>query len=51
MIIRPERHTDLPAIDRIHVEAFKVHPYSHQMEHFIVRALRAAGALTLALVA
>lgn len=51
MIIRPERETDLPAIDRINLEAFKDHPYSHQTEHLIVRALRAAGALTLSLVA
>jgi putative acetyltransferase len=51
MTIRPETRADLPAIDRIHVDAFRDHPYSHQTEHLIVRALRAAGALTLSLVA
>jgi putative acetyltransferase len=51
MDLRPETETDLAAIDRIHLEAFKDHPYSHQTEHLIVRALRVAGALTLSLVA
>lgn len=51
MIIRPETPADLAAIDHINVEAFKDHPYSHQTEHLIVRALRADGALTLSLVA
>jgi putative acetyltransferase len=51
MIVRPERDTDLTAIDQINVEAFKDHPYSHQTEHLIVRALREAGALTRSLVA
>lgn len=51
MIIRPERETDIPAIDRINIKAFRDHPYSHQTEHLIVRALRAAGALTWSLVA
>lgn len=51
MIIRPEQDTDLPAIDRIHIEAFKNHPFSHQTEHLIVRALRGSAALILSLVA
>lgn len=51
MIIRPEAPADLPAIDRIHIEAFREHPYSQQTEHLIVRALRNSGALTLSRVA
>lgn len=51
MNVRPEREADLPAIDRIHQKAFLGHPFSHQTEHLIVRALRASGALTLSLVA
>lgn len=51
VIIRPETGTDLPAIDRIHREAFRDHPHSRQTEHCIVRALRASGALSLSLVA
>lgn len=50
MLVRPECPADLSAIDRINVEAFKDHPYSHQTEHLIVRALRDAGALTRSLV-
>jgi putative acetyltransferase len=51
MILRPETEADIPAIDQINLEAFLHHPYSHQTEHLIVRALRASGALTLSLVA
>ncbi|HEY3399338.1 MAG TPA: N-acetyltransferase [Geothrix sp.] len=51
MIIRPETEADVPAIDRINIEAFLNHPFSHQTEHLIVRALRASGALALSLVA
>jgi len=51
MTIRPETDADFPAIDRINRDAFLHHPYSHQTEHLIVRALRASKALTLALVA
>nr|WP_243323521.1 N-acetyltransferase [Geothrix sp. SG200] len=51
LIIRPETAADIPAIDRINLEAFQNHPYSRQTEHLIVRALRASGALTLSLVA
>jgi putative acetyltransferase len=51
MIIRPETKADIPAIDQINIVAFLNHPYSHQTEHLIVRALRSSGALTLSLVA
>lgn len=51
MIIRPETKADIPSIDQINIEAFLNHPYSHQTEHLIVRALRSSGALTLSLVA
>jgi len=51
MNIRPETTTDIPAIDQINIDAFLDHPYSHQTEHLIVRALRASGALTLSFVA
>ena len=51
MNLRPETDADIPAIDRINLDAFLNHPYSHQTEHLIVRALRASGALTLSLVA
>ena len=51
MTVRPETPDDHAAIERIHVEAFANHPYSHQTEHLIVNALRAAGVLTVSLVA
>ncbi len=51
MIIRPESTGDYDAIRRILIAAFADHPYSHQTEHLIVEALRAAGALSVALVA
>lgn len=51
MNIRPEKASDIPAIRHVHVEAFKVHPFSRQTEHFIVEHLRAAGALAISLVA
>lgn len=47
MTIRPETEADIPPIDRINLEAFQNHPCSHQTEHLLIRALRAAGALTL----
>ncbi|HAU28964.1 MAG TPA: GNAT family N-acetyltransferase [Rhodospirillaceae bacterium] len=50
-IIRPEMPGDMAAIQIIHIEAFANHPISHQTEHFIVNALRRAGALALSLVA
>lgn len=51
MIIRPERPGDENAIGEVTRQAFESHPYSHQTEHFIVAALRKAGALSLSLVA
>jgi putative acetyltransferase len=51
MIIRDEKESDIKAIYDVTVAAFKDHPYSHQTEQFIVNALRAAGALTVSLVA
>ena len=51
MIIRPESASDYDAIRGILLAAFANHPYSHQTEHLIVEALRAAGAMTVALVA
>jgi putative acetyltransferase len=51
MLIRPESTGDYDAIRSILIAAFANHPYSHQTEHLIVEALRAAGTLTVALVA
>lgn len=51
MIIRPETAADAEAITCVTIAAFKTLEVSHQTEHFIVKALRAAGALTLSLVA
>ncbi|WP_373020319.1 GNAT family N-acetyltransferase [Thiomicrorhabdus sp.] len=50
MIIRKETPADFESITNVTVEAFKSHPISRQTEHFIIRALRAAEALTLSLV-
>ena len=49
--IRRETEADITAINEITAAAFKDHPYSHQTEVFIIKALRAANALTLSLVA
>ena len=51
MKIRRETGSDIIAINKTTAAAFKDHPYSHQTEVFIVKALRAANALTLSLVA
>ncbi len=51
MIIRPETAADYAAITRMTAAAFADHPYSRNTEQFIITALRAAGALTLSLVA
>lgn len=51
MNIRRETESDITAINEITAAAFKDHPYSHQTEGFIIKALRAANALTLSLVA
>jgi putative acetyltransferase len=51
MIIRSETAADIEAITDVTVAAFEDHPISQQTEHFIVIALREAGALSLSLVA
>jgi putative acetyltransferase len=49
--IRPEQPNDIAAITRVNELAFKSEPHSEQTEHFIVLALRKAGALSVSLVA
>jgi putative acetyltransferase len=49
--IRPESPADTKAITDVTIAAFKTLEVSEQTEHFIVEALRAAGALTISLVA
>lgn len=51
VVIRMEQPRDTGAIERVHLAAFASHAYSQQTEHLIVNALRAAGALTVSLVA
>lgn len=51
MIIRPETAPDIEAIYEITRAAFENHPHSIHTEEYIVGALRAAGALTISLVA
>ncbi|MBN1361082.1 MAG: N-acetyltransferase [Sedimentisphaerales bacterium] len=54
MIIRKEKESDVDAIFAVTAAAFENHPYSRQpepTEPFIINALRAAGALTVSLVA
>ncbi len=50
-IIRTEQPSDFADITRVNESAFKSEPHSDQTEHFIVLRLRAAGALTVSLVA
>lgn len=50
-IIRLEQPEDFVAITRVNELAFKSVPHSEQTEHFIVLALRNAGALSVSLVA
>jgi putative acetyltransferase len=49
--IRPEIPSDIPAVRAVTAEAFKTLAISRHTEHFIVDGLRAAGALTVSLVA
>uniref|UniRef100_Q47AG5 GCN5-related N-acetyltransferase n=1 Tax=Dechloromonas aromatica (strain RCB) TaxID=159087 RepID=Q47AG5_DECAR len=49
--IRPEKPSDEAAIEQVTRRAFLSHPYSHQTEQFIIRALRADDALSVSLVA
>jgi len=51
LTIRPEAPADEDAIERVTRLAFLSHPHSHQTEQFIIRALRAAHALSISLVA
>ncbi len=51
MIIRKEENKDLEAIIQVTIAAFENHPFSRQTEQFIINALRAAGALSISLVA
>ena len=49
--VRHEKLSDTESIELVIIEAFCDVPHSDQSEHHIVRALRAAGVLTLSLVA
>jgi len=51
MIIRKETVEDVQAITKVTIAAFKNNPISNQTEQFIIKALRAAGALTVSLIA
>ena len=51
MIIRKEADADIEAITEVTIAAFKTLPISNQTEQFIIKALRAADALTISLVA
>lgn len=51
LVIRPETAADADAIRDVTVSAFKALAISRHTEQFIVAALRAAGALTVSLVA
>jgi putative acetyltransferase len=51
VIIRKETIADIEAITEVTIAAFKTLPISNQTEHFIIKALRSADALTISLVA
>lgn len=51
MIVRPEHAGDIDAIRTLTETAFKTAPHADGTEHLIIDRLRAAGALTLSLVA
>ncbi|WP_439628482.1 GNAT family N-acetyltransferase [Shinella sp.] len=51
IVLRPERPEDVDAIRTLTETAFKTAPYADGTEHIIIDRLRAAGALTLSLVA
>ena len=51
LLIRPEAPADTAAIEAVTVAAFRNAPHSSLTEHFIVRALREAGQLSVSLVA
>jgi putative acetyltransferase len=51
VIIRNETDADIEVITEVTIAAFKNHPISNNTEQFVIHALRAAGALTISLVA
>ena len=51
MLIRDETDADVSAITAVTIASFKTLEISHQTEHYIIEALRAATALTGSLVA
>jgi putative acetyltransferase len=51
VIIRNEVESDIPVIAEVTEAAFKTCPYGDHTEQFIINAMRAAGALTVSLVA
>lgn len=51
MIIRKEMESDFEAITEVTIAAFNTLPISNHTEQFIIKALRAAGVLTISLVA
>lgn len=51
MIIRKETASDIEGITQVTVAAFRTLTISNQTEQYIIKALRAAGALALSLVA
>jgi putative acetyltransferase len=51
MIIRKEMESDLEAITEVTIAAFNTLPISNHTEQFIIKELRAAGVLTISLVA
>lgn len=51
IVIRNETHVDVTAITEVTVAAFKSLEISNHTEQYIIEALRAAGALSLSLVA
>ena len=51
MIVRPEQTSDIDVIRTLTETAFRTAPHAAGTEHLIIDRLRAAGALTLSLVA
>jgi putative acetyltransferase len=51
IVIRDERHDDVCAITEVTIAAFKTLEISHHTEQFVIKALRAAKALAVSLVA
>lgn len=51
IVIRDETNADYRAISKVTMAAFEKMEISHQTEHFIIEALRSAGALSVSLVA